>query len=74
MLYFMKLIAYLFNLKIVVLTDYEGEEYITFERKRLGSEGSWANVYPFTATGHVILRPDGTTSGKSHYVKRWKYL
>lgn len=67
----LKLISLLTGRKIVWLEDFEGETYRTIERET--PFGKKAYVYWFTRIGDVKLNEDGTTSGSSLYVKKWKY-
>jgi len=57
--------------KGIWLEDDFGEVYMTIKHKNPFGK-NWAHVYWFTKIGHVWLMDDGTCTGRSGYIKRWK--
>ena len=69
----LKLMSIFTGRKIVWLEDFQGGIHRTIEAKGNPFNNRWCYVYPLTRVGHVVLNDDGTTSGKSSYIERWKY-
>jgi hypothetical protein len=65
--------ALLTGATVICLQDFEGETYKTTMRKDASGQNV-AHVYWFPWTGHVICHADGTCTGRSSYIKRWKKL
>ena len=57
----------------IILEDCDGEVYYTFKEESPFNK-SIAFIFPSTKVGHVVLNKDGTTSGSSIYIERWKDL
>lgn len=67
-----KILAFLFRKELVVLVDFEGQEYVVFRRKsHIPGKPDWAYVYDYVCVGHVTLLQDGTTGGNSSYIHTW---
>ena len=70
----LRLISFVTGRRIVLLTDFEGTQYITIERKSYHLNTTRCYVYWFTSVGDVILNEGGTTSGSSSYIENWEYI
>lgn len=67
-----KLIALLFGKTLVVLEDFQGKEYLVFERISYKGQ-KYSYVYDFAKVGHVNLLDNGQCSGESCYITSWSY-
>lgn len=68
-----KLLNYLGLVKGCYLEDMWGEQYTTAYRITPSGKRA-APVYFFTGVGHVILNDDGSCSGQSTYISKWKAM
>ena len=67
----LKIISLITGRKIIWLEDMDGETYRTLLKTT--PFGNKAHVYWLTRTGFVNLNDDGTCTGLSSYIKKWKY-
>ena len=72
----MKLYAWLTGRSYIVLRNRSQERYETYIQYDKEGDFYFANVYPFTKVGHVILLKDGKVRGDSDscYIKEWQYI
>lgn len=65
-------IGRIFGRRYVVTQDHEGEQRLHRRHKSVFGEDGWCFVYDFTRVGHFLLNRDGTCSGQSSYIRKWK--
>jgi hypothetical protein len=69
-----RLLSALGLVKGIMLEDFQGQVYYTWERK--GVSRNVCHVYPIFKVGNCLLNSDGTVDPRSSssYIKYWKYL
>lgn len=73
----LKIRCFIFNRKIVKLTDFKGRIFFTFILNKCKiCEKEHCNVYWFTNVGDCILNEDGTVDqlSESSYIKKWELV
>ena len=65
--------ALLTGATVICLEGYKGQTHKTTMRRNAFGKNE-ASVYWFPPVGHVICNNDGTCSGESSYISRWKKL
>lgn len=72
---FLRILAYLHLVRLIMVVDFQGQVYYTVFRKHLRQPTEdivgFCYVYPFTKIGYVTLYKDGSTGGKTLYIKTW---
>lgn len=69
-----KLFAWLLGGKPVLLRDRQGRTYKSIAyQDPFSAEDMWASVFWTTGVGHVLLHPNGTTSGDASYITQWRF-